>query len=349
MKNNPRFIKLKKIRKLLIKEIKGFNIYNVVTILGLFIYKDKRIQYNHIHKLYSNSVPNPYIIERRVIYMNDWGKDSGIADILQGVLVSYSLSLKYKRKFYIVWNIPFSLTDYLIPASFNWKINENKIYYSKKDTFPLIFCTIRKEPPSLRYLKRIIVKSLFKRSKELHVRSNYFLYKDNYAKLFKELFKPSDILEKELNKYSYINNYYSYTFRFQKLLGDFEEKSGFELEDIKKEILIKNNIDELKKLLKELPHGYKALVTSDSITFLERANGIDDRIIIIPGKIYHPSMYNKKDNKEIKYPFMKSFIDFFMIMGAEKVFRLKTGDMYQSGFPKLAALLGEKPFIDYRF
>lgn len=41
---------------------------------------------------------------------------------------------------------------------------------------------------------------------------------------------------------------------------------------------------------------------------------------------------------------MKTFVDFFMIGNAEKVFLIRCGKMRNSGFPKCAATVGDKSF-----
>ena len=105
-------------------------------------------------------------------------------------------------------------------------------------------------------------------------------------------------------------------------------------------------IDEAEQDIRDLmgiPDNYKVLVTADSSRFLSEAQKLE-RVYVIPGKIFHPHYV-----AEGKNPFLKSFIDFYMLMEAEKVHLLKTGPMYKSGFPEFAALLGNKPFIYSEF
>lgn len=49
---------------------------------------------------------------------------------------------------------------------------------------------------------------------------------------------------------------------------------------------------------------------------------------------------NNKDN----FAYMKSFVDLFMLSEAEFVYNYVTGQMYPSGFPSIAAKIGNKPF-----
>lgn len=56
--------------------------------------------------------------------------------------------------------------------------------------------------------------------------------------------------------------------------------------------------------------------------------------------------YTKEEDKDV---YMKSFIDMIMLSKAEKIYLLKTGDMYHSGFAKYAAMLNNKPYEEILF
>lgn len=273
----------------------------------------------------------------------------GLADRLKGVLTTYYLSRRHSRPFYIFWTEPFLLEDYLLPNEVDWRIDSRLILYSKQTSFPAFMDSDRRQSKWMERSKKWIFKSWFYGKKDLHVYTNYGLYKEAFPILFKELFKPSEILRKELLKYELACNggkYWSFTFRFMQLLGDFKERGEILPED-KRDELINKNINELKTILTMLPRNYKALITSDSKTFLNKVDKLDERIFFVEGNVIHPN-YTTSD-KEKPGAFLKSFVDFYLIMGAEKVFRFKTGKMYTSGFPKLAALLGEKEYVDHRF
>ena len=142
-------------------------------------------------------------------------------------------------------------------------------------------------------------------------------------------------------------NYWSYTFRFGNCLGDFRDIVGFPLDEEAKIRLADKNIDELKRLLKDLPKGFKALVTSDSLFFLNRVETVADRIYIVKKELKHIDFCRTEEcDKEV---WLKSFLDQHLIMNARKVFLLKTGEMYKSGFPMLAAVLGDRQFVYHEF
>jgi hypothetical protein len=87
----------------------------------------------------------------------------------------------------------------------------------------------------------------------------------------------------------------------------------------------------------------KILVTSDSITFLTEAGKLP-YVFVIPGKIAH-IRYSFGLSKEV---YMKSFIDYFLLTHSKKIYSVVEGKMYNSGFPKMAALHNKIPFILYR-
>lgn len=91
-------------------------------------------------------------------------------------------------------------------------------------------------------------------------------------------------------------------------------------------------------------HKDKALlVTSDSITFLKKAVQIEG-VHIIPGTLIH--MDGQKNNiPQNSYEiYLKSFIDFYMLSEAQKIYRIGTPYMYPSEFPVYAAKIHNIPF-----
>lgn len=295
-----------------------------------------------------NFVKSNLIKKRKIIFVCDGSKNhGGLADRLRGLLTVYYYSKKMKIPFYIYWNSPFKLEDYVLPNLYDWRINSIEDYKNHNISFPVIIDS------NIESWKNFIKKSFLLRTmqskKNLLVYSNLMNNKIPFNSLFNELFKCSDYLNSELIYHlkKLDTKYYSYTFRFGNLFKDFKDIVGTPLEEEEKKILLKKNINELKYLLKDLPDNYKALVTSDSYFFLKNAEQIDMRIYIVDKEIKHPE-YNKMENvkKEI---WAKSFLDLFLIMNAEKIYQVKCKEMYQSGFPELASLISMKPYILYSF
>ena len=91
---------------------------------------------------------------------------------------------------------------------------------------------------------------------------------------------------------------------------------------IRDRLLIEQCYIELKKFIDTLPEFYKILVTSDSERFLAKASTLP-RTYIIPGKVIH-IRYKTTDTSA----YMKTFLDMFLLSGAESLVLFKTGKMY---------------------
>ncbi|MBO7293794.1 MAG: hypothetical protein J6U65_00085, partial [Bacteroidaceae bacterium] len=89
----------------------------------------------------------------------------------------------------------------------------------------------------------------------------------------------------------------------------------------------------------------RVLITSDSTTFLQRVAAQLPYVFTIPGKVVHMD-YTLDANFEI---YMKSFVDLLTLSHAQKVYLLKTGDMYKSGFAKRAAKISDAAYQEIIF
>lgn len=267
----------------------------------------------------------------------------GPTDRLRGILTTFREAKRKQIPFYISWTSPFDLEDYLIPATFDWRIKPEDISKSSSQSFPLI---IEDVPNILSWLR--LKFGLFNKRKQTHVYSNGDNGIGKYAELYKELFKPSTNLQKEVDHHhNHLgNNYWAFTFRFLQLLGDFKDWSQIVLSTSEADALINKVTDELKKLIKDVPNNYKILITSDSITFLNHVRDIDERIYIVPGDVKNIDLLNGEIHEKA---WMKTFVDQQLLMKASKVFLLRTGKMYKSGFPRFAAEVGGVEFIDHVF
>ena len=108
-------------------------------------------------------------------------------------------------------------------------------------------------------------------------------------------------------------------------------------------ILIEKCLDSIRKL--KATHENKALlVTSDSVSFLKKASQIEG-VHIIPGTLIHMDG-NKDKNSDSNYEvYLKSFLDFYVLSEAKKIYRIGTSYMYPSEFPVYAAKIHNIPFV----
>ena len=282
----------------------------------------------------------------KIIFMCD-GKinQGGLTDRFRGIISTYFLAKILNRSFYINWTSPFRLEKFLQPNKYNWHIENKEIKYNINTSLVIVLQTNKSKFKNfLNYL--IFINYISKRRKEKHIYSNYFFPKFIYCRLFHHLFKPTSELSFEIEYHKKIigENYWSFSFRFQQLLGDFKDPGGRILSKEASERLIHKNLNELSKLIHTLPENYKFLITSDSKRFLGKAAKIDSRIYIVPGSIPHIDF----ETGDIS-SYSKMFIEYYLIMSAKKVYLMITDDMYKSRFAEFAALLGNKKFIVHRF
>ena len=114
--------------------------------------------------------------------------------------------------------------------------------------------------------------------------------------------------------------------------------------EAEKESLITRCIEQIEELHEKNP-SKRVLVNSDSCTFLQRAAELD-YVYTIPGNITHIDGKNSSDEYSA---YEKTFLDFFMIANAERIYLLRTGQMYNSGYPFAASKIYNKPFEKIEF
>lgn len=266
----------------------------------------------------------------------------GITDRFKGI-VSGALYAKYLgMPFRIKYNFPFDLTDYLLPNQYDWRIEERNISNSLFHSRAL--CT--RHEKGKRMLKvRNKGQIRFYCNVDLTTVLDFQPFKTDWGEEFNRLFRPSPILQKEIDRHleEIGEEYVAMVFRFQNLLGDFEEYKFKEIGDNQyKDRLIEANINEIINVLdsEKLKTGRtkKILVTSDSATFLERACKIPE-VYSLKGRSAHVDTKGTGNTNHIK-----AFVDFFMISKANMVYSVTIDKMYPSDFPNYAAKVGHVPF-----
>ena len=286
---------------------------------------------------------------KKVVFMCDGFKGhGGFTDRMKGCLTTYVEAKRHKLPFFINWTDPFNLEEFLVPSGeYDWRIDPHEINYNYADSFPVIMDISPTHGKNV--IKKFIFKYSFIGKRDILVYSNMMYVKKDRPKLYHELFKPSDYLQQNIDLHlnNIGTNYWAYTFRFGNYLGDFRDIIGYPLEETEKMRLVNKNIEELKRMLKDLPKGFKALVTSDSLFFLKQVEKADNRIYIVKKELMHMDFYKKEDNK--KEIWLKSFLDLYLIMRSQRVFLLRTEGMYKSSFPAFAALLGGAEFVYHEF
>jgi hypothetical protein len=284
--------------------------------------------------------------QKKIIYMaDDRSHYGGLAARLRDMVSLYRISQKMNIEFKINMTSPVNLTHYLMPNKYNWMIQNDEIIYDIKESAIYRHQKVNCIYSELEMME--IIQLMQKKWNQLHIRVNLFSPDEEYGKLFNELFRPTDELNNKINYHlSKIGcDFISVTFRFQQLLGDFiEGKEGNYpvLPNTERIRLIGRCIEHLMEIYKENNY-HKVLVTSDSITFLDKAKEFDF-VYVIPGKIAHIA-YELEFDHEI---YMKSFLDYFLLTHSKMIYQVIDGQMYNSGFPYRAALHNYQSYYPYK-
>lgn len=264
----------------------------------------------------------------------------GLGDRLRGITSVYEYCKRNNRIFKINFYDPFKLETYLLPNKYDWRINKDLISRNPNESKPVIFdCDLNFFE---HYIHRKTMDIMFKKNKQIHVYTNTFCYDKSYSQNFHELFKPSPILQSAINEQLQIINgeYITISFRFCQLLGDFKQDVFRPLPEKEQSLLIERSIQTIHRLKKKHPECPKIIVTSDSLKFINAIQNIS-YVYIIPGVITH-SNYKTNDESHLK-----TFLDFFIIANAKKVYMARTKIMYKSGFAYRAAKINNIPFKQY--
>ena len=299
---------------------------------------------------YSTAAPVKNDARKRVVCIYDGKiKNGGLADRLRGIVSVYEVCKELNLDFKILFTTPFNLLDFLVPNKINWEIKKDELNYNTNITGLCYIETHAGSEYEAKKQKQWFCREFKKEYKEYHIRTNaIFSYDGDYSTLFNELFKPSAQLQSSIEKQKGIlgANYISTSFRFMNLLGDFNETVELHSKLTKEEQneLITKNIEQLRLLHDKYP-SKRILVNSDSTTFLLAATKLD-YVYTIPGNITHIDGKNKENEYKA---YEKTFLDFFMIANAEKIYLIRTGQMYNSGYPFAASKIYNKPFEKIEF
>lgn len=285
---------------------------------------------------------------KKVICLFDGRTDHyGMTDRLRGIVSAYDVAKQMGYDFRIWFVNPFRLEDYLLPNKVDWRIDESEISYNPADS-RIMYCGSNGtlvEP----FFQRLWFKKCFREApRQVHVYTNAHLLPrgQRFGQLFHELFKPSEALEQAIQTYTApLQRYCTMSLRFQRLLGDFHERDGVDIPAEEQQQLMDRCVSKIDELHSSLCPDQSVMLMSDSVRFLQYAASRLPYVHYVPGNVLHIDFCsNTPEDVNIKL-----FADILIISRAERVFLLQTGRMYNSGFPRRAAQIGNVPFKHIRF
>lgn len=317
-----------------------------------FLWEEKQIVKENLLPHYKKqSVDKCKQYPQAVVYMaNGWSWAGGIADRFKGMVALYMWCKDHHKSFKIHFVEPFRLEDYLDENVCKWIIQDEDVCYDRKQVdveaflmepvlaVPEIQCRIQELQEDWQD------EHLSSDKQQVHVYTNMRCGNHRFSELFNELFRPSPRLQKEIgiHKNHLSDKYISISFRFTTLLGDFTDCTGDPLPETERVELINQSLHVVEKIKASAPSHNVALVTADSERFLREVSKLQG-VYVIPGKVGHID-YDHGDDVN-----MKTFLDFFLISGAQKVYLAKGHRMYNSAFAKTAALVNNRDFEVYEY
>ncbi len=300
----------------------------------ILVWKSKNLKNKYYNNARHNNTNN-YV----VCVINKHIKNGGLSDRINGAISTYHAAFEAKRPFKLLFKSPFNLELFLEPNEIDWHIDENELFWSRQEAViimrPIRASTVQRQ---MKYMINAIKR---KKDTQVHIYSNFWIQNSElFNKYFNKLFRPSRKLQERIDKeLSNIGEkYISVTYRFQQLLGDFIEGDYEVLDNQRKQQVIEGAVDKLVALHIKHPEK-KILVTSDSKTFLSMIRQFD-YTYVIDGELVHMD-YNNSSSFETH---VKSFLDLFLISKAEIIYSVVSPPLYNSGFPKFASQINNRPF-----
>lgn len=300
-----------------------------------------KIKNRRLYGIYTNAAAK-IGAGRELVFMADGRmRHGGLSDRLCGIVSAYNYAKQNNLRFKIYFVCPYRLQDILLPASFNWIVNEDELSHNIDEAVPVYISNQLKYKDVEKYFHDKLRKQ---HEKQIHLYTNAIFFKEGeFSDLFAELFKPVPMLQAMIdeNMTRIPKGYVSLTFRFQQLLGDFKE-DGFPTikTEERKELLINKCLKCVKYL--KMVTNKAVLITSDSKTFLERVKVIDE-VYTIPGAIRHMEYTQGKADIAVD---MKSYVDFYMLANADTIYLCNISPLYHSRFPETAARVYNKPYVE---
>ncbi|WP_449049761.1 hypothetical protein [Parapedobacter sp.] len=266
-------------------------------------------------------------------------RGNGLTDRFKGAISVYALAKTIDVPYRCIYTHPVYLTSFLIPNQYDWLPRQGEL---DNTVGGMRFKLMRKQRKAKRLLRVLpLTKQLrvYANNDYLEEINRVFHTEYKWGELFDELFKITEPLERNLQFHQgrIGGPYIACVFRFQALLGDFQEYHFKPLSNVEQRRLIEKNKEALRQITEKSP--VPVLVTSDSSTFIGEIKELRN-VYTIPGKVVH--IDNSADEKEEVY--MKSFVDFFMLARAQKIYSIGTKMMYRTDFPAYAAKVNDVPF-----
>lgn len=260
----------------------------------------------------------------------------GLCDRWKGIVSLYALSKAQGRAFKIHYTYPFRLEHFQEPNTYDWSIADEDV---SNNYWHVTMLRLAGDPTLNRVLHLPLDKQIHAYANRDWIEEINQQYNTHFiwGELYKELFTPSPWLQSALQVFVE-KDYVAVAFRMQNLLGDYPEYQYSPTDKARQEVILHSCLEYIKQLHTQEPQR-AILVTSDSARMSEVVSDLP-YVFTNHGLAAHVDTIANAD--ECQYG--KSFIDFYLLSKAQKVYAVTTREMYHSDFPRYAALLNDHPF-----
>ena len=280
---------------------------------------DKSVQGNTIYFIIDPNISHP-----------------GLADRLKAIVGTYYIAQQNGFDFKIIFKHPFHLEDYLGSTHY---AELDELSYSLKNSRILAYNGGGKVPKLDKSIRQYHVYNYI--GYDILETNKIGDYKMLWGELYRQLFQPTELLQKALDSISLTpNSYVAVHLRFVNALEQFEENQFNFLSQDQKEELIKKCLKGITDIQRQYSNK-KIVVFSDSSIFLTRVREELPHCVVLDGEIGHISFSSTDD------VVLKTFVDFYEMGRAALVIRVMTAEIYPTVFSYYAALSGGKECIDW--
>ena len=264
-------------------------------------------------------------------------KHPGLADRYKAIVGCYFIARQNGFDFKIIFETPFSLHDYLDENQCKWFADRQALSFSLRNSCVIAYNGGGKIPRLRRSVKQYHVYSYI--GYDILETNRIPEYKKRWGELYNALFKPKDLIIKRMVDTGFVKDeYIAVHLRFVNALEHFEEDHFNDLSEAKKENLIQRclaGIEAIRRQNENVP----LLVFSDSRFFLNRVKELP--VHVLDGAIGHISFVCNEE------AVIKTFVDFYMIGNARRVYIIQAPEMYSTVYSYYAALAGYKEVIPF--
>ncbi len=285
-------------------------------------------------------------VKEIIIVFDGKFQHGGLVDRLKGVVSFYQIAKRIDANFKIYFNNPFELKLFIEPNTYNWIATDCDLKWNPISTKMLYFMDDFKSNPyqiiRKSNKKKFIVFANIDYSKTINPDLNIVKQNESWKKHYDELFKKSNYLDAKIASLNLKKDRIAIHTRFTSILGDFKDVGSKAVSfDRKDEIIndLKNQIIEIEKQNTDK----EIYIFSDSISFLNNIKSTTN-YNVIDGTPQHIDFDKRNQNDMEKH--LKTFIDFYAIANSQKIFLIRTKEMYNSAFSKYAAIVGGNEFND---